>query len=163
MDQNHLSINPLAIHAPGLVRDHSNRLYTGSLHMPMSGVFWFCCCYHVMLPQNPGPVNFRLVNSHSIRNKEPVIGETIISNNLDIRSLTETHIQISDTDSLLKSVTAPGFRLRPRMTGRGGGVGFLTDMHHWFLVKSGKNQLADCHIHVPGPYQLSTSLNVYMA
>ena len=77
---------------------------------------------------NPGPINFDFVNCHSIRNKGPLIGDTIVSNNLDILVLAETHIQISDTDSLLKSVTPPGFQLthRSRMTGRGGGVGFVT-------------------------------------
>ena len=67
---------------------------------------------------NPGSVNVGFVNSHSIRNKGPLIGETIDSNNLDILALAETHIQLSD--SLLKSITTPG------MTGGGGGVGFLT-------------------------------------
>ena len=67
------------------------------------------------------------MNCHSIRNKGPLIGDTIVSNNLDILALAETHIQICDTDSLLKSVAPPGFQLthRPRTTGRGGGVGFL--------------------------------------
>ena len=77
---------------------------------------------------NHGPINFGFVNCHSIRNKGHLIDDTIVSNNLDILALAETHIHISDTESLLKSVTPPGFQLihRPRTTGRGGGVGFLT-------------------------------------
>ena len=77
---------------------------------------------------NPGPVNLGFVNSRSIRNKGFLIVDTIVSNNLDILALVETHIQLSDTDSLLKSVTPPGIRLthRPSTTGHGGGVGFLT-------------------------------------
>ena len=68
------------------------------------------------------------MNCRSIRNKSPLIDDTIVSNNPDILVLAETQIHISDTDSLLKSVTPPGFQLihRPRTTGHGGGVGFLT-------------------------------------
>ena len=68
------------------------------------------------------------MNCHSIRNQGPLIDDTIVSNNLDNFALAETHIHISDTDTLLKSVTPPGFQLihRPRTTGRGGGVGYLT-------------------------------------
>ena len=57
-----------------------------------------------------------------------MIVDTIVSNNLDIPALVNTHIQLSDTDSLLKSVTPPGFRLTHmrRMTSHGGCVGFLT-------------------------------------
>ena len=67
------------------------------------------------------------MNCCSIRNKGPLIDDTIVSNNLDILALAETHIHISDTNSLLQSVTPPGFQLihGPRRTG-GGGVGFLT-------------------------------------
>ena len=77
---------------------------------------------------NPGPVNLGFVNSHPIRSKGPLISDTIVSNNLDILALAETHSQISDSDSLLKSVTPPGFRLthRPKMTGQSCAVGFLT-------------------------------------
>ena len=77
---------------------------------------------------NPGPVNLGFADSRSIRNKGPLISDTIVSNNLDILALAETHIQLFDTDSLLKSVTPPRFRLthRPRTIGHGGSVGFLT-------------------------------------
>ena len=68
------------------------------------------------------------MNCHSIRNKGPLTGDTIVSNNLDILALAETHTQLSNTDSLLKSVTSSDFQLthRPKMTGRGSGAGFLT-------------------------------------
>ena len=68
------------------------------------------------------------MNCRSIRNKSPLIDDTIVSNNPAILVLAETQIHISDTDSLLKSVTPPGFQLihRPWTTGHGGGVGFLT-------------------------------------
>ena len=77
---------------------------------------------------NPGPVNFGFVNSRSMGNKGPLINDTIVSNNLDILALAETHIQISNTDRLLRSVTPPGFQLihRPLMTCWGGSVGLLT-------------------------------------
>ena len=84
--------------------------------------------YKLLLYKLLCPINFGFVNCHSIRNKGPLICDTIVSNNLDILALTETRIHICDTDSLLKSVTPPGFQLthRPRTIGRGGGVGFLT-------------------------------------
>ena len=73
---------------------------------------------------NPGPVNLGFVNSCSIRNKGPLISDTIVLNDLNILALAETHIQISDTNSQ----TPPGFRIshKPRTIGLGGGVGFLT-------------------------------------
>ena len=59
------------------------------------------------------------------------MGNKIISNNLNILALAETHIYNSDTDSLLKFLSPPGFQLiyRPWMSGGGsggGGVGLLT-------------------------------------
>ena len=124
-----LHILKLTYRTPGSVRVHSYRLY--SYRFP-AYVNVSCLSILLMLSGdialNPGPVNLGSVYSHSIRNKGPLISDTIVSNNLDILALAETNIQLSDTDSLLKSVTPPGFRLthRPRTTGRGGGVGFLT-------------------------------------
>ena len=91
-------------------------------------------CFFILLPLsgdialNPGPVNLGFVSSHSIGDKGLLISDTIVSNNLVILPLAETHIQISNTDSLLKSVTPPCFLLihRTQMSGRGGCVGFLT-------------------------------------
>ena len=75
---------------------------------------------------NPGPA-MGVVNVRSIRNKGVVISDNIASHNIDLLCLTETHIRTSDTDSLLKSVTPVNhvFLQRPRVTGLGGGVGFI--------------------------------------
>ena len=48
---------------------------------------------------NPGPT-MGVVNVRSIRNKGVVISDNITSHNIDLLCLTETHIHISDTDSL---------------------------------------------------------------
>ena len=126
-DQSHLSITLLAIWAPGSDRDHSDRLY--SYRFP---AYANVRCLSILLmlsgdiALNPGPVNLSFVNSRFIGNKGTLIGDTIVSNSLDILALAETQIQISDTESLLKSVTPPGFQLTCRLTGRGGSVGFLT-------------------------------------
>ena len=74
---------------------------------------------------NLGLINFGLVNWLSFRNRGPLFGGTIVSNNLDILVLGQTDIQNSDTDSLLKSL--PGFQITHGtwMTGCGGAVIFL--------------------------------------
>ena len=74
---------------------------------------------------NPGPVMLGLVNARSIRNKGPLLADTIASHTFDFLCLTETHI--CTTDSFLRSLTPDGFSLihRPRSTGIGGGVGFF--------------------------------------
>ena len=132
---------------------------------------------------NPGPINFGFVNCRSIRNKGPLICDTIVSNNLDILALAETHIHISDTDSLLKSVTPPGFQLthRPRTIGRGGGVGFLSKKnlpaktvdaptHSTFETSSYQLSLTQNHllwlvsiapqVHVPLPFLMISCISV---
>ena len=48
------------------------------------------------------------MNYHSNR-KYPLIGDTIVSSNLDILALAETHIQ--NSDSLHKTLAPPGFQL----------------------------------------------------
>ena len=100
--QSHLSISPLAIWAPGSVKDHSIRLYSNRFPAHAN----FRCLSNLLLLSsdialNPDPVN--LVSDHFIRNKGPLIGDSIVSNNLDVLALAETHIQISDSDCLLKS------------------------------------------------------------
>ena len=128
-DQTHFLVSPCALRVPALVRDYSCKIFSNKLpaHANVK-----CLLILLLLSGditlNPGPINFDFVKCRSIRNKGPLIDDTIVSNNLDILSLAETHIHISDTDSLLKSVTPPGFQLiyRPRTTGRGGGMGFLT-------------------------------------
>ena len=76
---------------------------------------------------NPGPVMLGSVNVRSIRNKGPLLSNTIASHAFDFLCLTETHIRTTDSDSFLCSLTPDGFSLihRPRSTGIGGGVGFF--------------------------------------
>ena len=60
----------------------------------------------------------------SIRNKGPLLADMIASHAFDFLCLTETHIQATDSDSFLRSLTPDGFSLihRPRSSGIGGGV-----------------------------------------
>ena len=76
---------------------------------------------------NPGLVMLGSVNARSIRNKGPLLSDTIASHAFDFLCLTETHIRSTDSDSFLRSLTPDGFSLihRPRSTGIGGGVGFF--------------------------------------
>ena len=39
-------------------------------------------------------------------------------------------------------------------------LGCLIDMHHWFMVKLRKHQLAGCQIHIAGPNQVGISLSI---
>ena len=76
---------------------------------------------------NPEPVMLGSVNAKSIRNKGPLLSDTIASHAFDFLCLTETHICTTDSDSFLRSLTPDGFSLihRLRSTGIGGGVGFF--------------------------------------
>ena len=76
---------------------------------------------------NPGLVMLDLVNARSIRNKGPLLADTIASHTFDFLCLTETHICTTDSDSFLRSLTPDGFSLihRPRSSGIDGGVGFF--------------------------------------
>ena len=76
---------------------------------------------------NPGPVMLDSVNTRSIRNKGPLLSDTIASHAFDFLCLTETHICTTDSDSFLCSLTPDGFSLihRPCSSGIGGGVGFF--------------------------------------
>ena len=60
-------------------------------------------------------------------NKGPCINDTVTVHSVDILAFTETHIHQEDTDSLLHSITPTGFKFchKPRIHGRGGGVGFF--------------------------------------
>ena len=76
------------------------------------------------------------VNARSIRNKGPLLSDTIASHAFDFLCLTETHIRTTDSDSFLHSLTPDGSLLihRPRSTGIGGGVGFFmihTNIARW--------------------------------
>ena len=128
-DQSQFLVSPCALRVPAPIRDYSCKIFSNKFP-----AYARVKCLLILLllsgdiALNPGPVNFGFVNCRSIRNKGPLICDTIVLNNLDILALAETHIHISDTDSLLKSVTPPGFQLthRPRTIGRGGGVGFIS-------------------------------------
>ena len=91
---------------------------------------------------NPGPISFGAVNWRSVRNKGPCINDTVSAHSVDILAVTETHISLEDTDSLLHSITPTGFKFchKPRIHGRGGGVGFLStklySLDQWILLHS---------------------------
>ena len=76
---------------------------------------------------NPGPISFGAVNCRSVRNKGPCINDTVTVHSVDILAVTETHIHWEETDNLLHSITPTGFKFchKPRIHGRGGGVGFF--------------------------------------
>ena len=76
---------------------------------------------------NPGPVMLGLVNARSIRNKGPLLADTIASHTFYLLCLTETRIRTTDSDSFLHSFTPDEFSLihRPHSSGIGGGVGFF--------------------------------------
>ena len=60
---------------------------------------------------NPGPARLGLVNARSIRNKGPLLGDTIASHTFDFLCLTETHIRTTASDTFLHSLTPDGFSL----------------------------------------------------
>ena len=55
---------------------------------------------------------------------------------LDLLVIAETHIRPNDTDSLLCSITPPGYKLcyRPHTHGLVGGVGFLVNHNIQFKI-----------------------------
>ena len=55
---------------------------------------------------NPGPISFGVVNCRSVRNKGPCINDTVSAHSVDILDVTETHIRLEGTDSLVHSITA---------------------------------------------------------
>ena len=58
---------------------------------------------------NPGLAVLGLVNTRSIRNKDPLLPDTIASHAFDFLCLTETHICKIDSDSFLRYLTPDGF------------------------------------------------------
>ena len=117
-----------SLHLPKLLKKISYRLYAKSFpfhvnHRQMSLILLLCGDISL----NPGPIKFAFANTRSIRNKGPLIGDLVLSKNIDIFALTETHIRPFDTPGLLRSLTPAGycFHQKPREFGRGGGVGFL--------------------------------------
>ena len=93
-----------ALHVPGPVKNYCCKIFSNKFpaHVKCLLILLLLSCD---ITFNLGLINFGFVNCRSIRNKDPLIGDTIISNNLDLLGLAETHIQNSDTNSLLKSIT----------------------------------------------------------
>ena len=116
---------------PSMLRIAKNYSYSSSCHVfpdtiKQSGfMLLLLMCGDVAM--NPGPVMLGSVNARSIRNKGPLLADTIASRTFDFLCLTEKHIRATDSDSFLCSLTPYGFSLihRPRSSGIGGGVGFF--------------------------------------
>ena len=75
---------------------------------------------------NPGPV-LGVLNIRSVRNKGALIADATASHGFDFLCLSETHIRSTDSDNFIKSIAPKDyiFLHRARLTGLGGGVGFL--------------------------------------
>ena len=56
------------------------------------------------LSHNPGPLIQTVLNARSIRNKGPQLADIVTSHDLDFLCLTETHVRVFDTDSILQSL-----------------------------------------------------------
>ena len=116
---------------PSMLRIAKNYSYSSSCHVfPNTGkqsgfMLLLLMCGDIAM--NPGPVMLGSVNARSIRNKGPLLTDTIASHTFDFLCLTEKHIRATDSDSFLRSLTPDGFSLihRPRSSGTGGGVGFF--------------------------------------
>ena len=69
----------------------------------------------------------RLLNVRSIRNKSASFLEFVKDNNADLIAVTETWLRPEDTESLISSITPPGYKFThvPRNVKKGGGVGFF--------------------------------------
>ena len=89
----------------------------------------YSCSCHVSPPtvKQSGLMLCLCLAMRSIRNKGPLLSDTIVSHTFEFLCLTETHICTTDSDSFLRSLTPDGFSLihRPLSTGIGGGVGFF--------------------------------------
>ena len=73
-----------------------------------------------------GRVRLAASNARSMKNKASLV-HMVSSRKIDILTITETWLKVSDTLSCLSDLTPPGFSLlhKPRPHGRGGGVSFL--------------------------------------
>ena len=98
-NDSHFLVSPCDFHVLCPVRNYSCKIFSNRFpaHANVR-----CLLILLLLSAdtalNSGPINFGFVNCYSIRDNGPLIGDTFVSNNLDIA---ETHIQNSDTDSLL--------------------------------------------------------------
>ena len=116
---------------PSMLKIAKNYSYSSTCHVfpptvKQSGLMLLILmCGDVAM--NPGPVMLGLVNARTIRNKGPLLADTIASHTFDFLCLTEIHIHTTDSDSFLRSLTPDGFSLihRPHSSGIGGGVGFF--------------------------------------
>ena len=84
---------------------------------------------HISL--NPGPaskcINGCLLNIRSIRNKSASFLEFVKDNNADLIAVSETWLRPEDTESLIFSITPPGYKFThvPQNVKKGDGVGFF--------------------------------------
>ena len=116
---------------PSMLRIVKNYSYSSSCYAFPSAVkqgglmLLILMCGDVAM--NPGPGMLGLVNARSIRNKGPLLADTIASHAFDFLCLTETHIHTTESDNFLCSLTLDGFSLiyRPRSSGICGSVGFF--------------------------------------
>ena len=116
---------------PSMLRIAKNYSYSSTCHVfpptvKQSGLMLLnLMCGDVAM--NPGLVMLGVVIARSIRNKGPLLADTIASHTFNFLCLTETHVRTTDSDSFLRSVTPDGFSLihRPRSSNIGGGVGFF--------------------------------------
>ena len=98
---------------PSMLRIAKNYSYSSTSHIFFPTVkqsrlmLLILMCGDVAI--NPGPVMLGLVNARSIRNKGPLLADTIASHSFDFLCLTETHIRT--TDSEFPSFTYPGWFL----------------------------------------------------
>ena len=80
---------------------------------------------------NPGPgsrfLNGCLLNVRSFRKKSASFLEFVKDNNADLIAVTETWLRPEDTESLISSITPPGYKFThvPQNVKKEGGVGFF--------------------------------------
>ena len=92
---------------------------------------------------NPGPIkrNIRLAttNVRSVRDKSAPLCDLLVSKKNYILAVTETWLRPCDTASCIAEISPLGYTFyhRPRLIGRGGGIGFLVSDH--FKVKLHSN------------------------
>ena len=74
----------------------------------------------------PNRLKLCTINARSLRNKSTIFQDFVTDNKFDIVAVTETWLTPSD-DAVIADLTPPGFAFlhHPRVSRRGGGVGFL--------------------------------------
>ena len=93
---------------------------------------------------NPGPsvrrnIRVATTNIRSVRDKTASLCDLLISKKINILAVTETWLRPHDTHACIADVSPSGytFHHRPRLVGRGGGVGFFISQQ--FKVKLHSN------------------------